>query len=117
MSRLKKVEKYAIQWLSSQGHEILDIANELNLPEETVKNCVEKYKQTNTDNNIKTSSSTVGGAKNKNLMITETFGKKNKGVTIMTPEASSVGDESRKSSPQQKSHRDKSAIFNPIKKQ
>lgn len=116
MSRLKKIEKYAIQWLSSQGYEILEIVNELNLPEETIKNCIEKYKQTNTDNKIKTSSSVVGGAQNKNLMITQTLGKKNKGVTIMTPEASSVVDESRKSATSQKSHRDKSAIYNPIKK-
>lgn len=116
MSRLKKVERYAIQWLSSQGFEILEIVNELNIPEATVKNCIEKYKQTNTDNNVKTASSTVGGTQNKNLMITQTFGKKNKGVTIMTPEASTVGDESRKSASQQKTHRDKSAIFNPIQK-
>ena len=77
MSRLKKVEKYAIQWLSSQGYEIVEIVNELNIAETTVKNCLEKYKQTNTENNIKTSSSTVGGAQNRNLMITQTFGKKN----------------------------------------
>jgi len=115
MARLNKKDKYAILWLSSQGLDTTAIVNELNIPEETVKNCLEKFKSINEDNNVKTTSSVVGEVKNKNLIVHQTAGKKNKGVSIMTPEASMVNDAAKKTF-QPKTHRDKSAIYNPIKK-
>jgi transposase len=97
MSRLKKVEKYAIQWLAYKGNDSKNISNELNIPEKTVINCLEKHQEISADNAIKTATSSVSKVKNKNLMITETAAKRNKSVAIMTEAASMVGDELKKS--------------------
>jgi transposase len=113
MNRLKKVEKYSILWLNNQSYDTKEIANELNLPEKTVVSFLEKNQETG-ENKIKTATSSAGKIRNKNLMITETVGKKNRGVTVMTPEASMLGDSTKKQN-QKQVHRDnKSAIFKPI---
>lgn len=113
MAKLTKTQQYAIQWLNSKDMTTISIADELGITEKSVVNFLEKNQQTNKNNNIKTATSSAGDVKNKNLMITKTSGKKNKGVTVMTPEASVVGDESKKNYIS-KSHRDKTAIFKPI---
>lgn len=111
MNRLKKTEKYAILWLNSQNNSTKEISNELDLPEKTVISFLEKNQQTG-ENKIKTATSSAGKIRNKNLMITETAGKKNKGITVMTPEASMLGDDNKKQTPKN-NHRDKHAIFKP----
>lgn len=71
MSRLKKVQQYAIQWLDYHNHDSKHISKELNISENTVIKFLEKNRLINTKNNIKTSSSIVGRVKNKNLIITK----------------------------------------------
>lgn len=70
MSRLKKVQQYAIQWLDYHNHDSKYISKDLNVPENTIIKFLEKNRLINTKNKIKTSSSITGKVKNKNLMIT-----------------------------------------------
>lgn len=112
MNRLNKTQKYAIQWLYSQKHTTLDIANELEINEKHVISFLEKNEKTNEENNIKTTSSSAGKVQNKNLMITESAAKKNRGVTIMTPEASMSNDHFKKNNSVRNTRNQ--AIFNPL---
>jgi len=94
MSRLKKTEIYAINWLSSQNKSPEDIANELGLKVDQVNKTLEKTSPAHTvdsDTPIKTQSGPVG-SKSKDLMITATSAKKTKNVSIMTKEASEYND-------------------------
>lgn len=113
MNKLDKTQKYAIQWLNSQKYSTLEIANELEINEKSVVSFLEKNEKINDDNKIKTTSSSAGKVKNKNLMITESAAKKNRGVTIMTPDASMSNDHFKQKS-STKNTKNQSAIFNPL---
>lgn len=112
--RLSKSEKYAINWLDGQGKSETEIAQELNVTEKQVTAYLEKSRVTNKKTNIKTGSSAVKKPKHKNLMITNTSAKKDKGVTIMTKEASEVFDDEKKKV-KRTSTRNQDAIFRPNK--
>lgn len=112
MSRLNKAQKYAIYWLNSQGSETAEIVSELNITEDQVIKCLEKNQNINSNNAIKTSSSSTGNVKHKNLMINETSVKKTNNVMIMTKEASMQHDELRKNQSVKK-NRNTEAIFKP----
>lgn len=103
--RLNKTQKYAINWLNSIGKSNADIAKEIKVKQEVV----DKYIAKNTEVLSETSDS-VYSKKNKkecvarfgksekpnsktlNMMVTETAGKKQNSVCIMTKEASSLSD-------------------------
>lgn len=97
--KISKTTLYAIQWLNSTKMSTTQIAEELNIEEETVVNSLSS--QTAED-----SASRIA-----KLMISETAGKRNKGVAIMTKEASFLSDELGKKNNNQK--KDNSNIFRP----
>jgi hypothetical protein len=91
MSRLNKIQKYAISWLNYQQWDNEKIANDLDIPINQINNFLEKNQIAADKANIQTTSSVVGNKK-QNLMIMETSVKKNKSVAIMTKEASQTSD-------------------------
>lgn len=92
MARLNKTQIYAIRWLDSQGKNIDQISDELDIPSTTVKKTVEKNSSAKSDDkSIKTAKEPV--SKSQNLMIRETASKKTKNVSIMTKEASELNDQ------------------------
>lgn len=93
MAKLNKTQTYAIQWLNSQNKSIEDIAIELKITTKQVSSVVEKNTNAGEDAKVPVGTSKVG--KFPNLMITETAAKRNKGVAIMTREASEVHDAAR----------------------
>lgn len=93
MARLTKTQKYAIQWLNSNGHTNTDIASELDISEKQVSSVLEKNTGTGENQKVPIAKSKAGQIPN--LMITETAAKRNKGVAIMTREASEVHDAAR----------------------
>lgn len=97
MAKLTKAETYAIKWLSSQGKDIDQIAEELKLTEQQVKRTIEKaHVSSKTKNNVKTATEKTN-SKAKDLIITKTSGKNINSVAIMTKEASEVSDAHRQS--------------------
>lgn len=99
MARLTKAETYAIKWLSSQGKNVDQIAEELKLTEQQVKRTIEKsHASSKTKNNVKTATEKANNSKAKDLIITKTAGKNINSVAIMTKEASEVSDAHRQSS-------------------
>lgn len=110
MSRLKKIEIYAINWLNAQKLSPENIANELNLKVDQVKKTLEKNQVARSEESeIKTHSQPVNNSKSKDLMITSTSVKKNKNVSIMTKEASEYNDAVKKNT--SPSSRNNSGIF------
>lgn len=110
------VLKYAAMYLHSQGKSNTEVADELNITSKEVKSLV-STETTKKDKDskiaIKTTSSPVNS---KNLMITQTEGKKIKSVAIMTKAASEVNDEFKKSLGPTVSRTGKDAIFRPNNK-
>ena len=99
MSKITKVQKYAICWLNSINKTSLDIADELSLTEKQVLSVLEKTAPTKTQETIEisaTSAPVAAKVSSKDLMINQTFGKKTNSVSIMTKEASELNDELRK---------------------
>lgn len=97
--KISKTTLYAIQWLNYKKMSIADIAEELNIEEDTVAN------------SISVEAADDPASRLSKLMISETAGKRNKGVAIMTKEASFLSDElSKKNNPNKK---DNSNIFRP----
>jgi hypothetical protein len=94
--RLNKSQKYAIQWMLSQGQEIPQIVKELKIQTDVVSKFVEKYCSTLKKDVIKTTS---GPLKTKDLMIRQTASKGNNTVAVMTKEASQTSDAFKKSIP------------------
>ena len=95
MARLSNAQIYAIRWLASQDTPLDKIVEELDLTEKQIKATLEKFaesKTAETKQELKNASEPVG---KQNLMITETSGKKNSGVAIMTQAASERADEAR----------------------
>jgi hypothetical protein len=92
MAKLSKTSVYAIQWLNSQGRNIDQIADELNLTTKQVEGTLEKHSSSKTENtNLKDAKSPA--SRSQNLMIRETASKKTKNVSIMTKEASELNDQ------------------------
>lgn len=108
MSRLNKVQLYAIRWLHSQNKLPTDIANELGLKEDDVTKAIEKFGVTQEQTSVKT---TKSSSKSQNLMINETSAKKNNHVAIMTKEASEYNDSVRLKN--QTNPNTQKAIFRP----
>jgi len=104
--RLNKSQKYAIQWMVSQGHDVTQIVKELKIHVDAVNKFIEKNCKPNDDNTVKTTSSRV---KASDLMIHKTAEKGTKNVAVMTKEASEVADNFKKNVPTQ-SHRHSDAI-------
>lgn len=101
MSRLNKLQIYAIRWLDSQGKQINDIANELSIPQTQISKTLEKYGKSQDEStiSIKTTSEPVEAnrkSKTQDLMIRHTSAKKTNNVSIMTREASALNDEVKK---------------------
>ena len=111
MSRLNKTEKYAIQWLHSQGKSPAKIVTELGLSLEDVNATIEKTNPGGTNNSIKTKTSSAS-SKSKNLMITQTSAKKTNNVAIMTKEASEYNDSVKRNAKPSNPNTQK-AIFKP----
>lgn len=111
MARLSKTQIYAIRWLDHQKKNTLEISKELKIEEPKIISALEKNQTINSKNNIKTASSSSGN-RAKNLMITQTSGKKNNSVAVMTKEASALGDSTRNSRPSRNTNK---AIFRPNK--
>lgn len=93
MAKSTKTQIYAICWLHNQNKNIDEISEELKLPTKQITLVLEKH-FVNNNKNIKTGSEPVD-VKNKNLMINQTSGKNNPGVSIMTKEASEKADSMR----------------------
>lgn len=87
MSKLNKIQIYAIRWLNSQNHTSEKIAEELKLNIEQVNQTIEKHSKASDEPSITTKKAPVN-----NPMITKTSGKGTNNVAIMTQEASSLHD-------------------------
>ena len=105
MSKLNKTQKYAIQWLSHNGSDTETIAKELNITSAQVLSVV-AAPSPKTETTIRPQA--------KDLMITHTSGKKSNSVSIMTKEASEIGDASRTKHNNTKTNEQK-GIFRPRK--
>jgi ribosomal protein L24 len=115
MKKTDNTLKYAALYLDSQGKDIEDISEELGITIQKTKSLLKTQttKKKNQKDSVKTVTSPVNS---KNLMITQTEGKKIKSVAIMTKAASEVNDEFRKGLPETVSRTGKDAIFRPNKK-
>ena len=92
MSRISKVQTYAVNWLSQQGKTPDEISEELKLSTDQVKKILEKNNKVNNEGaSIKTTQEPAV-SKSKNMMINTTMGKQSKTVSIMTREASEYND-------------------------
>ena len=107
MARLSKLQIYSIKWLNSQGKNIDEIANELNLKlttkqmEKIIPPSVIKEEQV----------AVVPTIGVKDLMITSTSGKNNNTIAIMTKDASAAADHARTSSSQDPRSLNKNSIY------
>lgn len=110
--KITKSVGYAIQWLNASGKSPADIALELKLTNEQVVEHLEKHYTQKQAPKIETQSSQVKSS-SKDLMIRHTRDKKNNSVSIMTPEASMVNDELKKTSQQATPNRNSDCIFRP----
>lgn len=112
MSRLSKTDTYAIQWLNYQNFSSLEIANELKISEKQIIKVLEKASRVNSTNNIKNVTEPATEP-SKNLFILESQNKKNKGVAIMTKEASEKADSERVSISNTSTRRTENIIYKP----
>lgn len=108
-TRLKKSEQYAILYMLEHNKNDSEIIKELKITQAVLDQFKEKHLTPNQDNNVKTTKSNTSKAKD--LMITKTSEKKNSGVSIMTKEASQVGDAFRQN--MQTKNRNESIIHRP----
>lgn len=105
MSRINKTQKYAALWLYSQGTDISEIANELKLTDNQIKNAIKElpHKKETEVKNI--------NSNYKNTMITKSeSGKYN--VAVMTKAASEIHDEASKK--YRKQSKADNNIFKPL---
>lgn len=112
MSRINKTQKYAIQWLLSNGMENSDIAKELKIDIrqiEKISKSMSLAQDTNSIEENQTQTNTrskcvyrPSAHENKtkttalDMMITKTSSKGTKSVCIMTKEASEISDAAKK---------------------
>lgn len=108
MARLSKLQIYSIKWLNSQGKNIDEIANELNLKLTTKQ--MEKIIPPDVikEEPVVAVVPTIGV---KDLMITSTSGKNNNTIAIMTKDASAAADHARTSSSQDPRSLNKNSIY------
>lgn len=85
MKKITNTQKYAILWLHSKSLTSKDIAKELKINEEEIKNIILS--------DIPVAPQSINSAV-KNLMITESAAQKHK-VAVMTKAASELGDHDR----------------------
>jgi len=109
MSRITKVQKYAIQWLNHSGKSVEEISKELDIKQSQINTIISSNTQS-VPTNI-----APQPAKTKDLMITHTSGKKINSVAIMTKEASEIADEVKKKTPTAKGRDAERGIFRPKK--
>lgn len=110
MKRLTKTQQYAILYMLQQNKDETEIIKSLKISQESLSRFIEKNKAVQKqDNKIKTKTNTT---KAKDLMITETSSKRNKGVAIMTKESSQVSDDFLQNIDRQKRNMD-SIIHRP----
>lgn len=109
MAKLNKTQTYAILWLNQTGKTIDEISSELDITAKQVSSTLEKNSNAGANANIPLAKSKAGNIPN--LMINETAAKRNKGVSIMTKEASEVHDAARSKMVPKK--RDIEGIFRP----
>lgn len=108
MSKLTNVEKNAIQNMVNQGVEVKEIAKQV----AHSVGVVEKYIATLPVPEVPTPAPPKPtNTKAKDMMINSTMGKKNAGVSIMTPESSAYSDDAKKLPGDVKSRTAKGAIF------
>lgn len=99
MSRISKNNKYAICWLHSQGKDIDYISKELKLPKEQINKFIKNNTSNNIDNQEQITNNNTNKPKTaKDFIIHHSQNNKNN-VSIMTPQASMLADEARKSYP------------------
>lgn len=108
-TRLKKSEQYAILYMLEHNKNDSEIIKELKISQSALDQFKEKHLAPNEENNVKTTTSNISKAKD--LMITKTSVKNNSGVSIMTKEASEVGDAFRQKMPTK--NRNESVIHRP----
>lgn len=108
-ARLNKTQEYAILWMVSKNKTETDIIKELKISQEKLTKFLEKHNKQNNATSLKTTKSTM--AKAKDMMISKTSGKNNSGVSIMTKEASQLGDDFHQKLP--KTNRLDSIIHRP----
>jgi hypothetical protein len=108
-TRLKKTEQYAIMYMLEHNKNDSEIIKELKISQAVLDKFKEKHLRPNNENNVKTTTSNTSKAKD--LMITKTSVKNNSGVSIMTKEASQVGDTFLQNMPTK--NRNESVIHRP----
>ncbi len=118
MSKLTNIEKYAIQGLLSAGVvEIEVLAKTIKKPIPVVQKYVESLVKTVEkleENKVEVAEETkkaVNNTRGKDLMVTTTMQKKNKGVAMMTGESSGYADSVR-DQVASRSRTSKGAIYN-----
>ena len=93
MARVSKAQTYAVRWLDHENKNTEDIASELNLSVKQVTNILEKYGKS--EGSVETKQEPVSGVRS--MMNSKT--NSNKGVTVMTQEASMAIQESTQKKP------------------
>lgn len=104
-NKVSKTKEYAIRWLLHTKASVSDISKELSVAEETVLKFAMENSETPTE------TSTSAESRLNKLMISETAGKRNKGVAIMTKEASFLSDQVAQQHRQGSRHN--TSIFKP----
>jgi hypothetical protein len=91
MSRITKIQKYAVLWLDSQAKNAQEISDELNL---TIKQINSVLVSKQPESAIQTKSKPMGKTSSRNLIMKETNNKQK--VAIMSKEFSMINDELKK---------------------
>lgn len=91
MAKLSKVNKYAVLWLNSQGHDTDTISKDLKLSIKQVESVVSEHKPISAPPTTQVAARTA-----KDFMIRHSQNNVNN-VSIMTQQASMIADEARKS--------------------
>lgn len=108
MARINKSQTYAVRWLHSEGKNAEDIATELKLTVNQVKSVLEKHGASDAKAEVKTAQQPA--TRVKKMLSSETSG--NKGVTVMTSEASIAIQDSTPKNENVKRNQDK-YIYKP----
>lgn len=109
--KLSKHKLYAINWLYTSGKSPQDIAKELGLKIETVKEYID---QSGIQQKSKLATKSQPVKSSKDLMIRHTKEKKTNNVSIMTREASAFNDDAKKKL-KNKENKNQNYIFKPNK--
>lgn len=103
MKQLTKIQKYAIEYLASQGKSDIEIATELKINRDEIIKYMEKSGKTKTDTELPTKQSKITSH---DMMIRKTRDKQINNVSIMTKEAAMYNDDykSKQQQPKSQSH-------------